>query len=68
MDALLKEAYSANPNVSKLRELVKQAEFEIFNRYGEISMPNDLAELKRLNAAAREVLTIQNEKLGHPKL
>ncbi|HXM03601.1 MAG TPA: hypothetical protein VN939_13405 [Chthoniobacterales bacterium] len=68
MDALLKEAYSVNPNVSKLKELVKQAEFEIFKRYAEISTPDDLAELQRLNAAAREVLTIQNEKLGYPKL
>ena len=56
MDALLKEAYSVNPNVSKLKELVKQAEFEIFKRYAEISTPDDLAELQRLNAAAREVL------------
>jgi hypothetical protein len=51
-----------------LRELVRQAEFEIFTRYSEISTPDDLAELQRLNAAAREVLTIQNEKLGCPKL
>ena len=68
MDVLLKEAYGVNPNVSKLKELVKQAEFEIFKRYGELSTPDDLAELQRLNAAAREVRTIQNEKLGHPKL
>jgi len=68
MDALLKEAYSLNSNVLKLKELVKQAEFEIFNRYGELSTPDDLAELQRLNAAAKEVRTIQNEKLGYPKL
>ena len=68
MDALLKEAYGVNANASKLRELVSQAEFEIFNRYGELSMPDDLAELQRLNAAAQEVWTIQNEKLGYPKL
>jgi hypothetical protein len=51
-----------------LKELVKQAEFEIFKRYAEISTPDDLAELQRLNAAAKEVRTIQNEKLGYPKL
>jgi hypothetical protein len=68
VDALLKEAYSVNPNVSRLKELVKQAEFEIFKRYAKLSTPDDLAELQRLNAAAREVLRIQNEKLGHPKL
>jgi hypothetical protein len=68
MDALLKEAYGVNANLSKLRELVKQAEFEIFKRYAELSTPEDLAELQRLNAAAREVRTIQSEKLGHPKL
>ena len=68
MGALLKEAYSVTANVSKLRELVRQAEFEIFTRYSELSTPDDLDELQRLNAAAREVLTIQNEKLGCPKL
>jgi hypothetical protein len=30
MDALLKEAYNVSASVSKLKELVKQAEFEIF--------------------------------------
>lgn len=68
MNALLKEAYSVNANVSKLKELVRQAEFEIFKRYAELSTPDDLAELHRLNAAAKKVLTIQNEKLGYPKL
>jgi hypothetical protein len=68
MDALLKEAYSSTADVSKLRELVRKAEFEIFKRYSELSTPDDLDELQRLNAAAKEVLTIQNEKLGYPKL
>jgi len=68
MDALLREAYSVNANVSTLKELVRQAEFEIFKRYAELSTPDDLAELQRLNAAAKEILKIQNEKLGYPKL
>jgi hypothetical protein len=68
MGALVNEAYNVSANVAKLKELVRQAEFEIFKRYSEISTPDDLAELQRLNAAAKEVLRIQNEKLGYPKL
>jgi hypothetical protein len=67
MDALLRHAYSLSPDVPTLKQLVCQAELEIFKRYSELSTPDDWEELQRLSAATKEVLTIQIDKLGYPK-